>query len=214
MIGRIYKIYNDVNSKLYIGKTLDTLDNRFKTHINDSKNNTKNKRPLYNAMNKYGYDKFHIELIEECDIQDLSIREIYWIEYFNTYKDGYNATRGGDGMQLYDYNLIVDLYYQGLTAKEIKELLNCDSYVVTLALRSANIDSRANFAGRRSKKIQAFDKKGNLLYSFNSESEAARFLMTQKITTATEERGVVTTISRAANGKRKTAFKMIWRFVE
>lgn len=214
MIGRIYKIYNDVNSKIYIGKTLDTLENRFKIHKKDASSYYKDKRPLYNAMNKYGFDKFHIELVEECDIEELSIREIYWIEYFNTYKNGYNATRGGDGKRLYDYELIVSLYKQGMTFKEIQQILNCDSKVIRLALQSANLNTQINGINKKSKKIQAFDKQNNLIYTFNSESEAARFLIEHNIAKTTEERGVVTTIGRVANGKRKTAYNMIWRFVE
>ena len=64
---------------------------------------------IYNAMNKDGVDKFQIVLVEVCYIEELSIREIYWIEYFNTYKNGYNATRGGDGRRRYVYELIVSL---------------------------------------------------------------------------------------------------------
>ena len=86
MKGRIYKIYNDINDKVYIGKTLDTIENRFNSHKKDSAREKSEKRPLYNAMNKYGIDKFHIELIEECELEDLSIKEIYWIEQFNIYK--------------------------------------------------------------------------------------------------------------------------------
>ena len=63
-------------------------------------------------MNKYGIENFIIEEIEEVDVKELSIREIYWIEYYNSYKNGYNATLGGDGKILYDYDLIAELIPQ------------------------------------------------------------------------------------------------------
>jgi len=50
-------------------------------------------------MRKYGVDSFLLEVIEECSIEDLNKREIYWIAYYNTYlnEDDYNMTPGGDG---------------------------------------------------------------------------------------------------------------------
>lgn len=46
-------------------------------------------------MRKYGIEHFHIELLEETD--DPNEREVYWIEKKRSFKDGYNATIGGDG---------------------------------------------------------------------------------------------------------------------
>ena len=54
-------------------------------------------------MRKHGTENFEIELIEEISIDKLSEREMYWIEKYNSYHNGYNATKGGDGKQLYDY---------------------------------------------------------------------------------------------------------------
>ena len=33
----IYKIINNINQKIYIGKTSSTIEKRFKEHCNDSK---------------------------------------------------------------------------------------------------------------------------------------------------------------------------------
>ena len=49
----IYCITNIINGKKYIGKTADTVENRFKQHVRDSKKVRSEKRPLYSAMNKY-----------------------------------------------------------------------------------------------------------------------------------------------------------------
>ena len=93
----IYKIVNDINNKVYIGKTEFSIEKRFKEHCRDSKKEHQN-RPLYNAMNKYGIEHFKIELIEECNNPEE--REIYWIQHFDSYKNGYNATLGGDGKNI------------------------------------------------------------------------------------------------------------------
>jgi hypothetical protein len=59
-------------------------------------------------MNKYGIEHFHISQIEETN--DPDEREKYWIEYYGTFKNGYNATIGGDGKRYLDYDLIIALY--------------------------------------------------------------------------------------------------------
>jgi hypothetical protein len=62
----IYKISNDINDKLYIGKTLYTIERRWYQHKNNAKNRQDLKHlPLYSAMNKYGIEHFFIEEIEE-----------------------------------------------------------------------------------------------------------------------------------------------------
>lgn len=210
MKGKIYKIWNDINDKLYIGKTLDSLENRFKEHKKDSKKPRTEKRPLYNAMNKYGIEHFYIELIEECELDQLSSRECYWIEYYNTYYYGYNATKGGDGKQLYDYDLIVELYNQGNMCAEICEILGCDSRVVTNALKIANVDSRTNRIRNDSKGIIAYDLNHNLIARFDSQSDAARWLIEKGIAKTDSVKHVVGIIGRVANGQRKTAYKMLW----
>ena len=48
----IYKITNLINGKIYIGKTLDTIEKRWKDHKSDSVRPRCEKRPLYSAMNK------------------------------------------------------------------------------------------------------------------------------------------------------------------
>lgn len=117
----IYKITNDINNKVYVGKTTLSIEERFKEHCSDSKKESKEKRPLYSAMRKYGQEHFKIELIEECETIVSSEREQYWIGYYKGYEEGYNATRGGDGIILYDYSKIEKLLKEGKSVKEISE---------------------------------------------------------------------------------------------
>ena len=98
--GYIYKIVNDINDKVYIGQTRKTISTRWNQHIYDSK---KSDNILYKAFRKYGSDKFHIIKIEKIRssskdelISKLNKREIFWIKNYNSYKDGYNMTIGGD----------------------------------------------------------------------------------------------------------------------
>lgn len=92
MIG-IYKIVNKVNGKMYIGQSVNIAE-RWKNHKIDAKSKD---FPLYRAIRKYGLDNFLFEVIEQCRIEELDDKEIYWIKFYNTYDNGYNCTIGGQG---------------------------------------------------------------------------------------------------------------------
>ena len=89
----IYKITNLVNSKVYIGQTIQTIKQRWKRHRLSKLN-----RPLYNSIRKYGSSKFSIEELEKCSsIDELNHREIYWILFYRSSNKnfGYNLKEGG-----------------------------------------------------------------------------------------------------------------------
>ena len=134
MNGFIYKITNDINDKVYIGKTLSSIEKRFQEHKKDSTRPQMENRPLYRAMNKYGCDHFQIELIEEAAIEILSQREEYWIAFYHSYENGYNATKGGDGKQLYDYDAIVAGFLSGKLINDLAIEFECCVDTISAAL--------------------------------------------------------------------------------
>lgn len=96
MIG-IYKITNLINWHSYIGQSVD-IDRRWKQEKEDSVNVNSHSYdyPLMRAFRKYGIDNFCFEVIEECKIEELNEKEIYWINFYDTFFHGYNQTLGGD----------------------------------------------------------------------------------------------------------------------
>jgi hypothetical protein len=77
-------------------------------------------------MNKYGIENFVAKELIECEVDELSSYEIMFIEKLNTYgHNGYNATKGGDGSILFDYNEIVELYKQGKSMVEVASIVHC-----------------------------------------------------------------------------------------
>jgi len=93
--GRIYSITCKVNGKRYIGQTIKNVAERWKNHLQES--NAKEHRPLYRAIKKYGQGMFVVRIIEDdIPINKLSEREVYWIEQFDTYNNGFNLTTGGE----------------------------------------------------------------------------------------------------------------------
>lgn len=99
MIG-IYGIHNKVNDKWYVGQSnnirkrnlyeLRNLRNGV-FHYNNSNNH------IVQAWQKYGENAFEWVVLEECEINKLDEREIFWIKEKDSYRNGYNQTLGGGG---------------------------------------------------------------------------------------------------------------------
>lgn len=93
------------NGKMYIGKTIHSLETRKTQHKSDAERH-KNKYNIvfYNAINKYGWDNLKWYIIDTAETEDILLeKEKYWIKYYNTYlyfenSMGYNLTLGGDGI--------------------------------------------------------------------------------------------------------------------
>lgn len=197
----IYKITNDINGKLYIGKTNRSIETRFQEHINFSKRAYKN-RPLYDAMNKYGVNHFHIEQIDICETdEEASTKEIYWIAYYDTYRHGYNATLGGDGKQLLELNEeeIIEKYQELKSKRAVGRYFNVDEKTIRNILNKYDvplIDNRKQIAMMKNNKI---------LKIFNGRKEANIFLGI-----STKSIG----ISKALSRIQKTAYGYEWKYLE
>lgn len=88
----IYKITNTVNNKVYIGQSIRPIEQRFKRHINDALNHVKDTH-FCRAICKYGKDSFIVEEIDTAESQEeLSKKEQYWIQYYDSVNNGYNET--------------------------------------------------------------------------------------------------------------------------
>lgn len=107
-LGKIYLISNDVNSKLYVGQTIQNLNKRFNGHCCYSKSDRSANMYIKRAIHKYGRDKFHITLLEECPIDLLNEREKYWISFYDSYNNGYNLTKGGQDSNYFKLHRIED----------------------------------------------------------------------------------------------------------
>ncbi len=89
----IYRLISPSN-KSYIGQSID-FDRRLTEHKNQT-NKIKSLPKLYQAFKKYGFENFQIEILEICEPEILNEREIYWIQYYDSFNKGYNCTTGGN----------------------------------------------------------------------------------------------------------------------
>lgn len=94
MIG-IYKITNKLNNHSYIGLSTK-VEERWKYHQSSYNQQRESYKSLYKAFEKYGIENFTFEILEECSIQELGEKEKYYIAKYDTYKNGYNMTTGGE----------------------------------------------------------------------------------------------------------------------
>ena len=93
-MGIVYCFHCQTTGKKYIGVTTRG-SHRYANHKWNFHNKKYPQLALYRAMEKYGWEDFIYGVIEESD--NLHEREIYWIDYYNTTREGYNMSTGGDG---------------------------------------------------------------------------------------------------------------------
>jgi len=93
----IYKIENINNNKCYIGWTSKSVDFRWNEHKSDAIK-IRDNRKFYNAIRKYGVDSWNVTTLCEVDSKEIVLKkEIEYIQLYDSYHNGYNATLGGDG---------------------------------------------------------------------------------------------------------------------
>ena len=213
-MGYIYCITNLINEKKYVGKTTYSITKRFQEHCKDSKKERCERRPLYDAMNKYGIENFVVEELIECPNDELDSYEKMYIEKLQTYgHNGYNATKGGDGSILFDYDKIIETYALGGTMTECAAKMHCSVDTVKKVLTINNIPIRHNRRGCCSdpKKVVQYSLEGVYIKEWESITLAAHWLVNNGYA-KTYNSGVKQKIRLCMRGKNKTAYKFIWKF--
>lgn len=170
---------------MYIGKTTYDIETRFHQHLN-TVNNENIQYPLYRAMRKYGIENFSVEEIEEINTEtELNEREKYWIKFYDTYiknGKGYNCTLGGEGNTLINKEEVYKLWDQGLSIKQIHDLLginrsnirkilkNYDNYTIEESQkRGDEIQALLKF-----KPVSQYDIYGNYINSYANMHQAEK----------------------------------------
>ena len=210
----IYCITNKITQKRYIGQTAKSVEQRMKTHKATYRKKRTWNFPLYRAMRKYGFDNFIPEILEECSEEDLNAREVYWIDFFDTYFNGYNATYGGEGRPQFDYDKIADAYRRLQCIKDVAAEIGCCVDTVQDAQKTKGIVTRSGtdiMRERYSKKVDMLDKQTQeCLKAFPSASEAARWLIENNFSRCGIS-GLRGHILDACRGIRQTAAGFRWQ---
>lgn len=98
----IYKITNQINKKIYIGITTQTIVERFRIHQRTAQNNKLNPMGLHHDIKKFGIKKFKIEKIKSVkNLLELAKIEKEYVKKYNSLApNGYNLDEGGKGVTL------------------------------------------------------------------------------------------------------------------
>lgn len=209
-MGYIYKIQNLINNRVYIGQTVKSYEKRFQQHKNNYDKPYFSQLTLYKAFKKYGLENFSFEPIEEIENEKLDEREKYWIDYYDSYKNGYNMTLGGRLVELYkwDLNEIINLYNETKSARKVAEIIGCDHSTIDNLLNANNVP--------RYKKGEQFNhivclEKDNNIYKFTSNREAAEWLIDNHYTKTNKINNVRMMVSNtAANNGKYLNFKIYY----
>jgi group I intron endonuclease len=91
----IYKFTNKLNGKSYIGLTCRGLELRKYDHLYSVSKNSQYQ--FHQAIRKYGIENFNEEILEKdiMSLKEANAREIFYVNYYSTYVNGYNMTVGG-----------------------------------------------------------------------------------------------------------------------
>ena len=194
MIG-IYKITNQINNKSYIGQSIH-IEQRWEEHLYKSSQCSL----LKYALHKYGVNNFTFEVIEECKQEDLNEREQYWIQYYDSFNNGYNLTMGGDGTVKYSVEAVYEDYLITQSIEKTAKNIGCHPQTARRILREYGIN---NHEQSDAKPIEQIDTQTlKVIKQYTSIQEAA------------DEMGVDHgAIRMALIGTHKSSAGYYWRFI-
>jgi group I intron endonuclease len=92
----VYCLVNKIDGNIYIGSSVN-LQVRFRNYLNTNflKTNKNKNMPITQALLKYGVDNFAVFILEYVIVENLTIRETYYITqnlpYYNVLKQGYSS---------------------------------------------------------------------------------------------------------------------------
>lgn len=207
MEGYIYKITNSLNNKCYIGKTYKSIQQRWKEHLKSCKKGECSNRPLYKAINKYGVSNFSIEELGKFEEGILEEKEIYYIDKYDSYNNGYNATLGGDGKRYFQYTdkEVIDEYLKTKNLNITSKHFNCDVDTIKRILESNSIETltaKESIKNTYGRTVLKYSLDEELIAKYETVSEAAKEF----------DKGSPGSISRCCRGLRKTYKGFIWRY--
>lgn len=173
MIG-IYKYQNKINNKIYIGKSIDIKQRQY-NHKSSAYNEKANDydAQFHQAIRKYGLENFDYEVIaeltpEEYTPQLLAELEKFFIKYYNSYKEGYNATEGGEDE--FSNNRVHKGESNGralLTEEDVKYIREC--YNAHIPFREVYKEYQDKISKRGLQKVWWFDTWKHIYPEYHTE---------------------------------------------
>jgi group I intron endonuclease len=220
-ISGVYCIHNLSNDKRYVGQSID-IDKRWESHKYELNKNNHHNQYLQRAWNKYGKDLFEFILLEKCEKELLDSKEAYWVEYYDSFNNGYNMTEGGEANPM-SYNNLRKKVSEGIKGnqhwlgrhhkEESKRKIGnahrgkfvSEETRKKLSKAQSHPNGRVGKLSPLSKQVNQIDKNsGRIIKTFESIRQAEIY-MNGKSTGA---------IYRSLQGKSKTAYGYKWEYIK
>lgn len=187
-IGIIYGWYCAITDKWYIGQTVEPKM-RFYRHIKSLVH--KDNNYFHRALRKYGLENFVYCILEENVLREnLNMKEQEWIEYYDSFYNGYNMTTGG-GQTIFSEESRRKLS-NSLKGRDVWNKGKTGIY-------SEETIQKMSIA--KNKSVIQYDLNDNYIDVFNSISDAGHKLNIN-----------LTSISQVCQGKRRQAGGFIWKY--
>ena len=214
-MGIIYKAQNTVTGHIYIGSTTKSLESRINDHLQKSQKKVGYK--FQEAIGTYGPEAFSWEIIDSAStINDLANKEIYYINYFNSFIDGYNSDRGGGfKKEIHQFDLAGNLLYTYNSLEEASNSVETGKKDISRACWSANHLHKGHYwsfnttenvldtiSDQRKKKVAQLSLNEELIQIFPSASQASRSTGISK-----------TCITRCCRKERENSGGYIWKYI-
>ena len=219
----IYKITNLKNGLIYIGQSHD-IYTRWRTHKNNGTS------LISKDIQALGLDYFKFEIIEICSTDSQLIeREKYWIEYYDSYNNGYNETTGGESgninsklcepISCYDLkgNYIKSFHSGSAASREfnisIGALFRCIAYNDSFHSCGNMLWRRGNNTSNIEPYVKTIPKNQKYIYGYDPNTRLFKVRFESQT-----EAGIQLTgsrqphISDVLRGKRKTCAGYIWAY--
>lgn len=164
MYGYIYKISTTKSNKVYIGQTTKSVQERFQVHIGAHNSQSKKTLHLYLAMQKYGLETFSVEQIDTANSQEeLNEKERYWINYYDSIKNGYNMMEGGSDRNPMDSTITKEKHDAKMKSEEVRQKIS-KTLSETLKQKGRSEEYRQKISESQ-KDRQCFKKDNKITYT-------------------------------------------------
>lgn len=226
--GIVYKITNKITNQSYIGQTKNKRGFKGRYYMSGKTNEERllhylrrmkelgehYNQHLLNSIEKYGIENFEVidVLDTACDKDELNSKEIYYIKKYDSYKNGFNKTPGGecgscaeqlkgadnplsvqviqltlDGKFVKEWGSLADIRRSGLNVPNIEQTclgVNSHSYGFLWVFKK-NYDPNKQYKWIRSKNykpIVLLDDNNKLIKEYPSIVDAVRELKLDRTT--------------------------------
>ena len=177
--GTLYIIRNTVNSRVYIGKTYQTLEERWNEHVRAALNNGTTK--LYFAMRDIGIHNFYIERLGTYEAGELENKETEYIMMYDSVNNGYNSTNGGEGQYILDSKYVTKVLNdlrQNTSLADIASKWGVQVTFLRQLMKMYDVQHKTdNNPDKQIKAIVSFNKENKEFKEFNSMAEAYRHML-------------------------------------